>query len=376
MDDKFSYPSRDQLAYRLLELTAICGELPTDLLSKLHESPSYLEAVIRGLKKDKLLRVYYRDKVRSYRLCVKAKDFLLADNYDRFSFYLTGNSDTNILKSELPRRLRLHRLAEVYVLMLGCGVAVFRDQKPYLFSPDGFTGGYFHSPAFYSSREIKEIGLETVKIRGSRMVGTLISASGIYVTYNGAQNFAKWDYRAEQRAKALHLNMLCNDRLSSHYKSSQVNGLLISPDMELFYQLISTADTNTRCFFLLDGNYEHFYYLTNDRYGEVLLKLLCLPKMRSALDRVLSQGLQPRKAGFPIEHDAIDRKGDPVLFSYLLDIPRINRFHSALQQKERSGTLICFDFQSDILRRCFGAQVQIQTIDFAKFEGRFFHRQA
>lgn len=376
MDDKFSYPSRDQLAYRLLELTAICGELPTDLLSKLHESPSYLEAVIRGLKKDKLLRVYYRDKVRSYRLCVKAKDFLLADNYDRFSSYLTGNSDTNILKSELPRRLRLHRLAEVYVLMLGCGVAVFRDQKPYLFSPDGFTGGYFHSPAFYSSREIKEIGLETVKIRGSRMVGTLISPSGIYLTYNGAQNFAKWDYRAEQRAKALHLNMLCNDRLSGQYKSSQVNGLLISPDMELFYQLISTADTNTRCFFLLDGNYEHFYYLTNDRYGEVLLKLLCLPKMRSALDRVLSQGLQPRKAGFPIEHDAIDRKGDPVLFSYLLDIPRINRFHSALQQKERSGTLICFDFQSDILRRCFGAQVQIQTIDFAKFEGRFFHRQA
>ena len=376
MDDKLSYPSRDQLAYRLLELTAICGELPTDLLCKLHESPSYLEAVIRGLKKDKLLRVYYRDKVRSYRLCVKAKDFLLADNHDRFSFYLTGNSDTNILKSELPRRLRLHKLAEVYVLMLGCGVAVFRDQKPYLFSPDGFTGGYFHSPAFYSSREIKEIGLETVKIRGSRMVGTLISPSGIYLTYNGAQNFANWDYRAEQRAKALHLNMLCIDRLSGQYKSSQVNGLLISPDMELFYQLISTADTNTRCFFLLDGNYEHFYYLTNDRYGEVLLKLLCLPKMRSALDRVLSQGLKPRKAGLPIEHDAIDRKGDPVLFSYLLDIPRINRFHSALQRQERSGTLICFDFQSDILRRCFDAQVQIQTIDFAKFEGRFFHRQA
>ena len=374
MDDKFSYPSRDQLAYRLLELTAICGELPTDLLPKLHESPSYLEAVIRGLKKDKLLRVYYRDKVRSYRLCVKAKDFLLADNYDRFSFYLTGNSDTNILKSELPRRLRLHRLAEVYVLMLGCGVTVFRDQKPYLFSPDGFTGGYFHSPAFYSSREIKEIGLETVKIRGSRMVGTLISPSGIYVTYNGTQNFAKWDYRAEQRAKALHLNMLCIDRLSGQYKSSQVNGLLISSDMELFYQLISTADTNSRCFFLLDGNYEHFYYLTNDRYGEVLLKLLCLPKMRSALDRVLSQGLHPRKAGFPIEHDAIDRKGDPVLYSYLLDIPRINRFHSALQRQERSGTLICFDFQSDILRRCFDARVQIQTIDFAKFEGRFFHR--
>ena len=376
MGEKKSLPAPDQLAYRLLELIAICGELPANLLYRLHESPSYLEAVIRSLKKDKLLRVYYRDKVRGYRLSADAKDFLLEESYDRFSFYLTGNSDTNLLKSELPRRLRLHRLAEVYVLMLNCGVAVFRDQKPDLFSPDRCAGGYFHSPAFYSSREIKETGLETVKIRGSRMVGTLIAPSGLYVTYNGSQNFAKWDYRAELRVKALHLNMICTDRLAGKYKSNQVHGLMISRDMEMFYQLISTADTNTRCFFLVDGNYEHFYYLTDDHYGEVLLKLLTLPKMRSALDRVLSQGLHPRKAGLPIEHDAIDRKGDPVLFSYLLDIPRVNRFNSALQLKERSGTLICFDFQSDILRRCLDAQVNIQTIDFAKFERRFFNRQA
>ena len=375
MGEKKGFPSPDQLSYRLLELVAICGELPANLLDKLHESPSYFEAVIRNLKKDKLLRVYYRDKVRGYRLSATAKDFLLAENYDRFSFYLTGNSDTNILKSELPRRLRLHRLAEVYVLMLNCGVAVFRDQKPDLFSSDRCTGGYFHSPAFYSSREIKETGMETIKIRGSRMVGTMIAPSGLYVTYNGSQNFSKWDYRAEQRVKAIHLNMICPKQLAGKYKSSQVYGLMICPTMEMFYDLISTADTNTRCFFLMDGNYDHFFYLTNDHYGEVLLKLLTLPKMRSALDRVLSQGLHPRNAGLPIEHDAIGRKGDPVLFSYLLDIPRINRFNSALQLKDRTGTLICFDFQSDTLRRCLDPRVDIQTIDFAKFEGRFFHRQ-
>lgn len=123
MDDKLSNPSRYQLSYWLLGLTATCGELSADLFTKLHESPSYLEAVIRRLKKDKLLQVYYRDKVCSYRLCVKGKDYLLADSYDRFTFYLTGNSYMNILKSELPRRHRLYRLAEVYVLMLGCGIA-------------------------------------------------------------------------------------------------------------------------------------------------------------------------------------------------------------------------------------------------------------
>lgn len=374
MEENLTFPSRNQLAYRLLELTAICGELPSELLCRLPESPSYLDVVIRNLKKDNLLRVYYRDKLRGYRLGIKAKDFLLSDNPDRFSFYLTGNADTNILKSEPARRLRLHRLAEVYVLMLNCGIRLFRDEKIPIFSPAGCSADHLPAAAFYSSREIKEKGLETVKIRGSRMAGVLLASSGIYLTYNGAHNFSKWDYRAEQRAKALLRNTLCNDRLANEYTPDQLNGLMISHDMELLYQLLSTADTNTRCFFLLDGNYDHFYYLTNDRQGEVLLSLLCSIKMRSSLDRILSQGLRPRQQGLPFEHDALDCNHDPVMFSYLLDIPRLNRFHCALQMQERTGTLICFDFQKEILRRCFGDQIKIQTISYEKFEGRFFHR--
>lgn len=373
--DATLFPNPDQLAYRLLELTAICGELPADLLKRLPESPSYLEAVIRTLKQNKLLRVFYRDKLRGYRLGVKAKDFLLSENHERFSFYLSGNADTNLLKSEPARRLRLHRLAEVYVLMLNSGVPIFRDQKPPVFSPDGYSAAGIPNACFYSSREIKELGVEAVKIRGSRMMGTLLTPSGIYLTYNGVQNFAKWDYRAEVRAKALLKSTLCHDRLSAQYQPEQIHGLLISPDMELLYQLLSTADTNARCFFLLDGNYDHFYYLTHDRAGEILISLLCSKPMRSALDRVLSQGLAPRRPGLPIEHDAIGKNGEPVLFSYLPDIPRLNRFHTALQLRERTGTVICFDYQRDVLRRCLDERTEIQTISFEKFEGRFFHRQ-
>ena len=39
---------------------------------------------------------------------------------------------------------------------------------------------------------------------------------------------------------------------------------------------------------------------------------------------------------------------------------------------ERPGTLICFDFQADVLRRYCGSRVRFQTIDFTKFEGRLF----
>ena len=95
------------MAYRLLSLTAISGEFPTDQLNRLPGSPYYLESVVTALKKDGLLRTYYRDKLRGYRLGPRAKATLLESRPDRFASYLTGDTDTNRLKCEIDRRLRL-----------------------------------------------------------------------------------------------------------------------------------------------------------------------------------------------------------------------------------------------------------------------------
>lgn len=371
-DEKICFPKRDTQAYQLLELTAICGEFPADLLFRLPGSSSYKETIIWSLKKKRLLRTYYRDKLRGYRLGSRAKAFLLNDQPQRFSFYLTGNSDTNMLKSEVTRRLRLHRIAEIYVMMQNAGIAIFRDEKPLVFAPGSSPVTRLNIPAFYNSREIKELGVETVKIRGSRMVGALLAPSGVFLTYNGNSNIAKWDYRAEQRAQALLQIVLCQQRLSPQYAHHKVSGLLFGNGLEPFFQILSSADSSTRCFFLLDGNYEHFYYLTNDFYGEVMLKLLCDPDKIDELNRILSLGLNAKEPGWPVENDAITKDDSPVLFGYLLDIPRINRFLTALQLQKRSGTLICFDFQKEVLCRHCGGHVTFQTIDFAKFEGRFF----
>lgn len=367
-------PKSDTQSYKLLELTAICGEFPADLLSRLPGSDSYKMTIIWVLKRDKLLKTYYKDRLRGYRLGTKAKAALLEYNPERFSFYLTGNADTNMLKSEFSRRLRLHRLAEIYLLMQKSGIAIFRDEKPHIFSPEDSAVENMTFPSFYSSREIKELGLETIKIRSSRMMGVVLAQSGIFLTYNSSSSAAKWDYRAEQRAKSLLEILLCRQRLSRQYVACSASGLLVGHGMEPVFQLFTSADSDTRCFFLLDGNYEHFYYLTNDHYGEVLLRLLCCPEKTAALNRTLSIGLSPPKIGWIIENDGFDNQGNAVLFGYFLDIPRISRFCSALQIQERTGTIICFDFQSEVLFRCFGNRISFQTISFEKFEGRFFHQ--
>ena len=371
-EDGHCLPKKDTQAYRLLELVAVCGEFPAEEIYRLIGSTSYKDTVTWLLKKERLLRVYYRDKLRGYRLGRRAKAILLSDNPERFSFYLTGNVDTNLIKSEITRRMRLHRIAEVYVAMQNAGVAIFRDEKPKVFSTDKLVCGSLERAAFYSSREVKELGIETVKIKGSRMTGVLLAPDRVFLTYNGGAYMAKWDYRAEQRAKALMQIVLCGERSGLGYVPNGICGLLFGDNLEPFYQILSSADSRTRCFFLLNGTYEHFYYLTNDHIGEVMLKLLCDPDRRGELDRILSQDLNAEEPHGIIENDAVDENGDPVLFGYLLDIPRINRFCNALQLQERHGTLICFDIQREILERCYGGLVTFETISFEKFERRFY----
>lgn len=79
---------------------ALCGEFPADQLYRLIPSSSYAEKVITQLKSEKLLRVHYRDKLRGYRLTKRSKEYLLQEAPKRFALYLTGNADTNQIRSE------------------------------------------------------------------------------------------------------------------------------------------------------------------------------------------------------------------------------------------------------------------------------------
>ena len=129
-------PDKQTVGYTLLELVAISGELPANQLCRLPGGDSYKLNVVRALKSQKLLRTYYRDGVRGYRLTASAKKALCRDVPERFSFSLSGSAETNLVKSEITRRLHLHRVAEATLTMKNAGVLIFRDEKPDVFSPE------------------------------------------------------------------------------------------------------------------------------------------------------------------------------------------------------------------------------------------------
>ena len=88
-----------------------------------------------------------------------------------FTFCLTGDAETNRLKSEANRRFRLHRLAETYITIGNAGVLLYPDEKPKVFAQTGFGGEAVTYPVFYSSREVKELGADATQIRAPASQG-------------------------------------------------------------------------------------------------------------------------------------------------------------------------------------------------------------
>ena len=354
-------------------MIAISGELPSDSLRLFHRNIKYARTVMYDIRDKDLMRIYYRDKIRGYRLTPQAKAALLKQNPSRFSPYLTGLVETNRIKNTPIRRQRLHCLGEVNIMMTSSEVAVFPDQKPAVFAPDAVKEQKIQSAAFYSSREIKQMDKEnTIKLSGSQMAGVLLTPTKAYITYNSRKDLLDLDYRYEQRCHTLISSALCNKLLYKQYRPGDICGLMFARDLSVIRHILYTDNTHLHDFFLLDGDYDHFYYLTTDHYGEILLKLLADPQKQESLNRVLRQDLTSPKSVVPFNCDGIDRNGLPVLFGYLLDFPRINRFSTSLKNHKKRGVVICFDFQQPLLAEFLNSRITLQAISFEKFERSFF----
>jgi len=262
-------------------------------------------------------------------------------------------------------------MAEVLVTMFNADISVLPWEKPALFSPtppdDAVT---LDRPAYYNSREVKELGELAVRIRGSRATGVLVTDGEIFAVYNTGPGQMTWEYKAEMRLKALLRTELCQTRLSAQFHQAQQSAIVFASDMEQMAPLMGVGEDKRHNYFVLDRSFEHFCYLTSDCHGEFILRLLCYPEQRAALDDILSQDLAPRRPDWVVENDAMDGE-EPVLFAYTCDMPRIQRFDTSLKLQGKEGTLICFDFQEDAIRRACGKRVKIQSLDFAKVKALF-----
>ena len=326
----------DSSAYRLLTVTALSGECSPDVLSYMDVASTYAEKLITKLKNENYIKVHNKDGLKGYRLTISAKKHLLSTCPGRFDFYLNGGTDTNRPRSDYNRRLRLQQASILYSMFLNTGITVFRDAKPDLFSGNDLKDARLPLPAFYHSREIKELGAESAKINNSRLLGLLMVPQCIFAVFYTGDSLLKWEYRTELKVKALigfHLikGILSAGHISPAYQRDvPVKALLIGSHMSTATKLITSRGGHKKSYFYLDNSFDHFHYLPYSHEGDVVLKLLCHPELTDSLKALLVSDLHPANKNLGFDHDATTDAGLPVLLAFDFDMLRITRFHTAL----------------------------------------------
>lgn len=358
----------DSLKYHFLELIGICGEFPSEQLFRFFHSPSYAQKVITELKNEKLIRTHYNDSLRGYRLTKQGKSLLLNNNPERFHAYLTGNSETNRIRSEPVRRKRLHLLCETYMTLLHSDINIFPDTKPCLNSDD--YSRQTHFPLFYSSKELKEIGSITTKFKNSRSMGILLTEYCIYVVYNTGNSVLKWEYRTEVRLNAFLQHYFKNQY---YHGPPEIHAIMLGQDMNTSLRLMISTGGYKQSLFKLDNSFTHFHYLPNSTEGETVLKILSDPVLKQNLDLLLLSDLKRKNMDLPLEHDACSLENLPVLLAYDFDMHRINRFNTGLNVYGVEGVLVCFDYQIPILKQYVSTSAHFSSIDLVKFRKAFFN---
>lgn len=349
----------------VLVTAALCGELSPQAASRLVTSKSYRYHVLEDLVKAKLLRSYRRDKVKGYRLTRRAKNRLAEQSPDRYAALFSGSVRTNSYASELPRRLRMHRLGEILAMMSLCGVRVFRDEKADLFGARTQPQNS-QLPAFYLAREVQALGDAAIKIKNARMTGVLLAPERFYLVYNTGSALMRWAPASELRAHTLLSEFLGRRMGLASYAGRTAEAILVGDSMELAPELLQSRGGGRRQLFYLDGTFAQMHYLPNTPQGDALLRLLLSPTAQEALHTALRNTMQPKVQSGNFAFDAQDEQGRPVLFALDFDLVRIQSFALGLGSRGLSGAAIAFDFQADALRRIFGDRVDVRALSFEK----------
>ena len=160
----------------LLKMIAISGEMPANLPEKIVGSKSYTASLITDLKKKGYLLLRYREGLRGYVLGKKGKNYLLQDYRQEVGSYLIGASETNHVKSELEKRLRLHRMSQIWGYFFMHGNLIFATEKPKIFTQDCY--GKTSLGTYYGSQELKQ---GTDQVKGSRACGLYMKNEEVFV---------------------------------------------------------------------------------------------------------------------------------------------------------------------------------------------------
>ncbi|MBE5812861.1 MAG: hypothetical protein E7314_04320 [Clostridiales bacterium] len=347
----------DRKNEEILGLISLSIDFPCRLMNRFECSGRSAYRAIEKMIDDGYIKRYRKDGISSLRIMKKGQDILIANNPDRFE---RAMEIRRYSRSDLVKRLRIHRVASTYATMRNSGVKIYMDEKPALFSQSEKELITLTDTAFYSALEIKELGPECTKIKFSRSVGVVLCTDEKgFIVYNTDNSLMKWSGKAEQRLYGVLTGILLN-------KGIQVNdfaGLMLGNDMNTALLQLNSKGGVKNSFFKLDNTFNEFYYVPTNKDGDLQLKLLINSEKRAYLRESVIQAFRLRDSLFPFAADGIDTEDRVTLLAYEFDMEKIRKFKSGLEMFEKTGIVICFDFQRKVLEEYFRGLARIVALN-------------
>lgn len=335
----------------LLVLIALSGELPADMAEVVIGSVSYTAAVLTRLKQEGYVLVRNKSGYKGYVLRAKGKRYVLSKFGEDTACFLQGAVETNHVKGEIDKRLRLHRMSKVWVFLWKTGIPIFLSEKPELFGEGSKSGRGI--TAYYGSLEFKG---RTDAIKGSRACGILLAGESGYIIYHSLSSRMRWAKKMERavRSWAERESMKCG-------KLRRMDAVVMGDTIDFLEELLISDGGVKGNLFQVDDIYEHYYYVPMLAEAEIQMMLLMDNGKQERLYQFLCTALgQTENTGYQVSA-GMDQKGNPVYFCYELDMRHLLRVKQELAWKG-TGSIFCFSYQRPVLESFFGKRAGYREI--------------
>ncbi len=335
----------------LLVLTAISGELPADMAEVVIGSASYTAAVMTRLKQEGYVLVRSQSGCKGYVLRAKGKRYVLSKFEGETAFFLRGAAETSHVKSEIDKRLRLHRMSKVWVFFWKTGIPVFRNEKPELFGTASESGR--GNTAYYGSVEFKG---RTDAIKGSRACGILLSGESGYIVYHSLSQRMRWAKKMERSIRSW-----AERECMKSGGFLRMDAVVMGDSIDFLKDLLTSDGGMKGNLFQVDDIYEHYYYLPMHREALIQVILLTAAGKREKLRRFLCTALiQTENMEYQVSA-GMDGEGNPAYFCYELDMRHLLRVKQELEWRQE-GSIFCFSYQRPVLEHFFGKEAGYREI--------------
>lgn len=335
----------------LMKIVAVSGELPADIAGMVVGSESYAASVITRLKKEGHISMKNKHGCKGYVLRGKGKRYMLQSYGPDVEYFLQGSIETNHIKSEVEKRIRLHRMSKAWVFHWRMGIPIFRSDKPefgYCFGK-----GEGETAAYYGSLEFKG-GVDSIK--GSRACGILLTGDSVYIVYHTLSQRMKWAKKMERSMRSWTEKQGMRSGIMRRSAA-----IIIGDSMEFILELLESDGGTRKNLFLVDDVYDQYYYLPMSDYARAQMTLLTNRRKRKSLRQFLNGLLYKIENQEYAVNAGVDEKGYPVYFCYELELHHLIRVKQNIGWQQ-NGNILCLEYQRKALGDFFGEGVRFIEI--------------